>query len=129
MAAGIFKVYAKAKGALGSGSIDLTGSTFRIAFAKSFAFISTNATASTKASMITDGAVFHASVGSYSASGRLLASPTWTSVAAGVWGFDATDFSISVTSGTLSALKAMVIFDGARPLCWASFSARQAVPP
>lgn len=107
MAAGAFKVFNKAKGALGSGSINLSTGNFRLYLVKSGTALSLASSSSTKASLSTDGVTFFGLIGSYSVSGKLLTNVSWR--ASGTkWIFDAADWSLSQT-GNMSLIKQCLI--------------------
>jgi hypothetical protein len=124
MAASAFKVFREAKKNLGNTTIDLSSGVYKIVLIKSAAgtMLSANTSASTWASLVTDGITEMGEVGGYSSSGETLANVSWTRSGTNIK-FDAQDFSISVTAD-LSVVKACVIRESAGDniLCYATLS-------
>ena len=108
MAASAFSTFKNAKLALGDKNIDLGAGVYRLVLVKSGAtLLSTGTSATTWASLKTDGVTEVTEAGGYSSSGESLVSPTWA--LSGLNGkFDATDWSLSVTAD-LSLVKACLI--------------------
>lgn len=118
MAASAFKVFNKAKGGLGTASINLNSGNWRLVLVKSAAVRpSAGSSATTWASLKTDGVTEVTSGGGYSSSGELLAGVSWRA-SGNNWVFDATDFSISVTAD-LSLITACLIRESASDRIWA----------
>ena len=105
MAAQAWKVYNKAKGKIGGGTIDLPGA-IRMALVTSASNFAT-ATISlfgSVSSQVTSG-------NGYSSSGKALASETWTTgTSAGQWKLDAADPVWTATGGNIANIKAAVLF-------------------
>lgn len=123
MAASAFTIFRAAKKNIGNTTIDLSTGVYKICLIKSGAtLLSANSSASTWASLKTDGVTEMGEVGGYSSSGETLAGVSWTLSGTAVK-FDATDFSISVTAD-LSLIRACVIRESAgdNVLCYASLS-------
>lgn len=126
MAASAFKVFKEAKKAIGNTSIDLSSGVYKLVLIASGAtLLSTGTSASTWASLKTDGVTEVTSGGGYSSSGETLAGVSWTLSGTAVK-FDATDFSISVTAD-LSDIRACLIRQSASDLilCYASLSSAE----
>jgi hypothetical protein len=108
MAASAWTIFRQAKKGLGAGTIVLSSGNFKLALVKSGAtMLSAGSSASTWASLKTDGVTEVTSGGGYSTSGEALAGVVWTFSGNNVK-FDATDFSLSVTAD-LSLIRAAVI--------------------
>lgn len=123
MAASAFTVFREAKKNLGNGTIDLSSGVFKLCLIKSGAtLLSANSSASTWASLLTDGVTELSEVGGYSSSGETLAGVSWTRSGTAIK-FDATDFSISASADMLS-IRACVIRESAgdNVVCYASLS-------
>jgi len=123
--AGAFKVFNKAKGALGRGEIALNSGNFRLALVSGNGTqMSLNCSASTFASLKTDIGGFIASYGNYSADGNSLSLLSWTQGTT-TWTFDAEDWSVSHNSATgLSNIKQCVIYKSAGwPIAYCCLSA------
>lgn len=105
MAAQAWKIYNKAKGKIGSGTINLPGA-IRIAL---FTSASNFATATISllgsiTSQVTSG-------NGYSSSGKALASEAWTTgTSAGQWKLDAADPLWTATGGSIANIKAAVLY-------------------
>lgn len=98
MAAQAWKVFKQAKKALGQGNIVLSSGNFKLAFVKSGAtLISAGTSATTWASLKTDGITEVTSGGNYSTSGKALAGVAWTFSGNNVK-LDCTDFSLSASA-------------------------------
>lgn len=110
MAASAFKVFRRAKRGLGTGAIVLNSGNFKLALVISGAtMLSAQSSASTWASLKTDGVTELVSGGNYSSSGTAL-TVTWTITANGTTCiFDATDWSLSANGVTHADIKACVI--------------------
>jgi len=123
MAASAFTIFREAKKNLGNTTIDLSSGVYKLALVKSGAtLLSANSSASTWASLKTDGVTEVTSGGGYSSSGENLVNVSWTLSGTAVK-FDAQDFSLSVTAD-LSLVRACVIRESAgdNVLCYASLS-------
>lgn len=123
MAASAWTVPSATKKLLGQGSLVLSSGNFKLVLVKSGAtMLSEGLSATTWASLKTDGVTEVTSGGGYSTSGEALAGVVWTRSGTAVK-FDCTDFSLSVTAD-LSKIRAALIraSAGDRVVCYASLS-------
>ena len=123
MAASAWSVFREAKKNLGSADINLSTGTFKLCLIQSGAtMLSANSSASTWASLKTDGVTEFGDVGGYSSSGITLAAVSWTRSGTTIK-FDCTDVSLSATAA-LSSIRAAVIREdtGDHLVCYSSLS-------
>ena len=105
MAAQAWRVYNKAIGKIGSGTIDLPGA-IRVALVTSASNFATNTISlfGSITSQVTSG-------NGYSSSGKALASESWaTGASAAIWRLDAADPIWTATGGTIANIKGAVLF-------------------
>lgn len=108
MAAQAWKVFREAKKNFGSADINLSTGTFKMCLIKSGAtMLSANSSASTWASLKTDGVTEFADLGGYSTSGIAMTTVSWTRSGTTIK-FDCANLSLSA-SATLSSIRAAVI--------------------
>ena len=122
MAAGAFKIFNSAKGALGSGNIDLAAGNFRLLLVQSGSLLSVGVDTSTRNSLSAAGFGLFAALGSYSASGKLLASVSWR-LSGTKYLFDAGDWSLSQTAAMSKIKQCVIIESGGWPIAYTCLSA------
>lgn len=124
MAASAFTVFKNAKKNLGNTGINLSSGVYKLVLVVSdgAVMLSANSSATTWASLKTDGISELAAGGNYTASGLALANVSWTLSGTEVK-FDAQDFSLSASADLLS-IRACLIRESATDniLCYASLS-------
>ena len=115
MAASAFKIFKNAKKGMGNATIQLASGVHRLVLIKSGAtMLSTGTSATTWASLKTDGVTEVTSGGGYSSSGLSIEGLSWT-LSALVCKLDATDWSLSA-SADLSLIRACLIRQSASDL-------------
>ena len=113
MAAAAWKPFRQAKLALGAGTMVLSGGVFKIALAKSAAVqCSAASSASTWASLKTDGVAEVGSAARYSSSGVTLSNHSWA-LSGNNAKFDGDDWILTASGGAITSIKTAIIRESA----------------